>query len=77
MARARLSMALEIRRLIRDMSLANPLWGAPRIHHVWRKSSRYFVVGVIAGWSIGAVISVPRTSGPRASNRGMDRPAAH
>ena len=25
-------VALEIRRLIRDMSLANPLWGAPRIH---------------------------------------------
>ena len=25
-------MALEIRQLIRDMSLANPLWGAPRIH---------------------------------------------
>src|SRR5260370_15918249 len=24
--------ALEIRRLIRDMSLANPLWGAPRLH---------------------------------------------
>jgi hypothetical protein len=24
--------ALEIRRLIRDVSLANPLWGAPRIH---------------------------------------------
>jgi hypothetical protein len=23
---------LEIRRLIRDVSLANPLWGAPRIH---------------------------------------------
>jgi len=23
---------LEIRRLIRDMSIANPLWGAPRIH---------------------------------------------
>jgi len=23
---------LEIRQLIRDMSLANPLWGAPRIH---------------------------------------------
>jgi len=22
----------EVRRLIRDMSLANPLWGAPRIH---------------------------------------------
>ncbi len=25
-------MPPEIRRLIRDMSLANPLWGAPRIH---------------------------------------------
>ena len=25
-------MALEIRQLIRDMSLTNPLWGAPRIH---------------------------------------------
>ena len=25
-------MALEIRQLIREMSLANPLWGAPRIH---------------------------------------------
>ena len=25
-------MPLEIRRLIREMSLANPLWGAPRIH---------------------------------------------
>jgi hypothetical protein len=23
---------LEIRRLIRGVSLANPLWGAPRIH---------------------------------------------
>jgi hypothetical protein len=25
-------MPLEIRRLIREMNLANPLWGAPRIH---------------------------------------------
>ena len=25
-------MSLDIRRLIREMSLANPLWGAPRIH---------------------------------------------
>ena len=25
-------ISLEIRRLIREMSLANPLWGAPRIH---------------------------------------------
>jgi hypothetical protein len=23
---------VEVRRLIREMSLANPLWGAPRIH---------------------------------------------
>ena len=26
------TVPLEIRQLIRDMSLANPLWGAPRIH---------------------------------------------
>ena len=26
------TVALEIRRLIREMSIANPLWGAPRIH---------------------------------------------
>jgi hypothetical protein len=26
------SATLEIRQLIRDISLANPLWGAPRIH---------------------------------------------
>ena len=25
-------MPLEIRRLIREMSIANPLWGAPRVH---------------------------------------------
>src|SRR5262245_36159147 len=25
-------VALEVRQLIREMSLANPLWGAPRIH---------------------------------------------
>ncbi|MEO6382817.1 MAG: hypothetical protein ABIO35_12660 [Nitrobacter sp.] len=26
------TLPLEIRRLIREMSIANPLWGAPRIH---------------------------------------------
>ena len=26
------AVTLEIRRLIREMSIANPLWGAPRIH---------------------------------------------
>src|SRR6266550_2559028 len=30
--RGRPKVPLEIRQLIRDMSLANPLWGAPRIH---------------------------------------------
>jgi hypothetical protein len=30
--RGRPKMLLEIRQLIRSMSLANPLWGAPRIH---------------------------------------------
>ena len=25
-------MAPEVRQLIRDISIANPLWGAPRIH---------------------------------------------
>jgi hypothetical protein len=30
--RGRPQTPLEIRRLIRDVSLANPLWGAPRIH---------------------------------------------
>jgi hypothetical protein len=29
---SRPKIPLEIRQLIRDMSLANPLWGAPRIH---------------------------------------------
>ena len=31
-SRGRPTVPLEIRRLIRAMSLANPLWGAPRIH---------------------------------------------
>jgi hypothetical protein len=26
------TVPLEIRKLIREMSIANPLWGAPRIH---------------------------------------------
>src|ERR1700761_4857433 len=26
------AVSLEIRKLIREMSIANPLWGAPRIH---------------------------------------------
>jgi hypothetical protein len=31
------TIALEIRQLIREMSVANPLWGAPRIHGELRK----------------------------------------
>ena len=30
--RGRPTVPLEVRQLIREMSLANPLWGAPRIH---------------------------------------------
>ncbi|UPK40809.1 hypothetical protein IVB18_50235 (plasmid) [Bradyrhizobium sp. 186] len=30
--RGRPTMPLEIRQLIREMSVANPLWGAPRLH---------------------------------------------
>jgi hypothetical protein len=29
---SRSTVAAEIRRLIREVSIANPLWGAPRIH---------------------------------------------
>jgi len=29
---------VDIRQLIREMSVANPLWGAPRIHGELRKS---------------------------------------
>jgi antirestriction protein ArdC len=32
-SRRQTESTLEIRQLIHDMSLANPLWGAPRIHH--------------------------------------------
>jgi hypothetical protein len=40
---------LEIRRLIREMSIANSLWGAPRIHgqarHRYRSDQRGQVYG--------------------------------
>src|SRR5215475_1944919 len=32
LSRATAYRMLEIRRLIREMSIANPLWGAPRVH---------------------------------------------
>ena len=45
------TVALEIRRLIREMSIANPLWGAPRIH----------------GELLKLGIEIGQTSGPRSS----------
>jgi hypothetical protein len=38
------SITVEIRRLIRDMSLANPLWRAPRIH------GELLELGIEVGW---------------------------
>jgi|SRR2546425_3578109 len=48
-------MPLDIRQLVRDMSIANPLWGAPRIHgellkllHKFRKIYRVNHGGPVA-----------------------------
>jgi hypothetical protein len=46
--RGRPMVPLEIRQLIRDMSLANPLWGAPRIHGELLKLG--IAIGQIAMW---------------------------
>ena len=77
------SVAPEIRRLIREMSLANPLWGAPRIHgellklgiDVGQTSSRQ-VYGAAKATSVARLENVPpqpyrrdRLNGPvRGSN---------
>ncbi len=52
------SVPLEIRRLIRDMSLANPLWGAPRIHGELLK------LGIELGQTSVAKYMVRRRGGP-------------
>src|SRR5262245_12392870 len=49
---------LEIRQLIRDMSLANPLWGAPRIHGELLK------LGINVARSTVSVYMLPRQGRP-------------
>jgi transposase InsO family protein len=52
------SVPLEIRKLIRDMSLANPLWGAPRIHGELLK------LGIDVGQTSVAKYMAQRRGGP-------------
>jgi transposase InsO family protein len=52
------SVPLEFRKLIRDMSLANPLWGAPRIHGELLK------LGIDVGQTSVAKYMVRRRGGP-------------
>jgi hypothetical protein len=49
---------LEIRKLIRDMSLANPLWGAPRIH------GELLELGIDVGQTSVAKYMARRKAGP-------------
>src|SRR6478672_6071913 len=63
------SVTPEIRRLIREMSLANPLWGAPRIHartpqarHRCRPDLRCEVHGAAKPTSIARLENVPAKS---------------
>ena len=49
---------LEIRQLIRDMSLANPFWGAPRIHGELLK------LGINVAQSTVSIYMVPRQGRP-------------
>src|SRR4029077_20612678 len=49
---------LEIRKLIRDMSLANPLWGAPRIH------GKLLKLGIDVGQTSVAKYMARRRGGP-------------
>src|SRR5262252_8102457 len=59
------TVLLEIRRLIRQMSIANPLWGAPRIHgsfsawHRDRPDQRRQVYGAEEGPSLAGMEDVP------------------
>jgi hypothetical protein len=52
------TVPLEIRKLIREMSLANPLWGAPRIHGELLK------LGIDIGQTGVAKLCVPKTLNP-------------
>jgi hypothetical protein len=55
------SVPPEIRRLVRDMSMANPLWGAPRIHDELLK------VGIEVAQSTVAKYMIKRPRRPRQS----------
>ena len=58
------TVPLEIRKLIREMSIANPLWGAPRIHGELLK------LGIDIGQtSVASTWSGDETRRPRAGGR--------
>ena len=57
------AVTLEIRRLIREMSIANPLWGAPRIHGELLK------LGVDVGQTSVAKYMARRRALPRRDGR--------
>src|SRR4051794_21221173 len=72
------NVSLEVRRLIREMSLANPLWGAPRIHAELLKlginigqTLRCQVHGAAKATSLARLENVPAES--RRRDR-LDRP---
>ena len=52
-------MVAEVRALIREMSIANPLWGAPRIHGELLK------LGIDVGQTTVAKYMVKGTRAPR------------
>jgi hypothetical protein len=57
------TVAPEIRKLIREMSIANPLWGAPRIHGELLK------LGIDIGQTSVAKYMAKRTRHPKAGGR--------
>jgi hypothetical protein len=63
--------SVEIRRLIREMSIANPLWGAPRIHRELLK------FGIDIGQTSVAKYLARRKGSPRLRSMGIrDRPTS-
>ena len=55
-------MPVEIRQLIREMSLANPLWGAPRIHGELLKLGLIIGQTSVAKYMARRRVCVPKTS---------------
>ena len=70
-ARRETEVLLEIRRLIRKMSLANPFWGAPRIHGELLK------LGVVVGQTSVAKYMARRRGGSSQGWRTFLRNHAH